>query len=248
MKVTKEQMLEAITTSNTVMEAILKLGMDNSERRSYTHNVKKYELQKEHKALKQRSYFHRKKLSMEAVFCINGCGSTHVRAKILEHDLLPFKCSNLECPTRADNLWLGSPVPIQLDHINGNNCDNRLENLRFLCLNCHGQTETYGANNYKYREHVAKKIKQCSICYGELQRNSKSGICLACYKIKAKSTINPRKLKITKEELENLLLDHTYAEIGSMFGVTKSGVARRAKTLGINIVEIRNKLNVTEEE
>jgi hypothetical protein len=39
--------------------------------------------------------------------------------------------------------WLGKPIPISLDHEDGDRLNNRLENLRFLCYNCHGQTETY---------------------------------------------------------------------------------------------------------
>jgi 5-methylcytosine-specific restriction endonuclease McrA len=41
------------------------------------------------------------------------------------------------------------PAPIELDHINGNHHDNRLENLRILCPNCHAQTDTYRGKNKK---------------------------------------------------------------------------------------------------
>lgn len=50
-----------------------------------------------------------------------------------------FKCKLKE--------WNNQPVPIQIDHINGEHTDNRIENLRFLCPNCHAQTDTYAGKN-----------------------------------------------------------------------------------------------------
>lgn len=45
--------------------------------------------------------------------------------------------------------WNNRPLVIQVDHINGDPFDNRKENLRFLCPNCHSQTDTFTSKNLK---------------------------------------------------------------------------------------------------
>lgn len=44
-------------------------------------------------------------------------------------------------------VWNGSYLCLQIDHINGINKDNRLENLRWICPNCHSQTSTFTGRN-----------------------------------------------------------------------------------------------------
>ena len=52
--------------------------------------------------------------------------------------------------------WNGKPLVLPVDHKNGNPFDNRPENVRFLCPNCHSQTETFGFRNTKKNAGLAK--------------------------------------------------------------------------------------------
>lgn len=67
---------------------------------------------------------------------------TVLRRYVIKNNLIPYKCSICGCTE-----WQGKTLSLELDHINGINNDNRLENLRFLCPNCHSQTSTYGSRN-----------------------------------------------------------------------------------------------------
>ena len=64
--------------------------------------------------------------------------SYKLRNRLLKEGVFKHRCSN--CKNTA---WLNQPIPLELDHINGNNKDNRLENLRLLCPNCHALTPTF---------------------------------------------------------------------------------------------------------
>lgn len=72
---------------------------------------------------------------------------TVLRRNIIKNNLIPYKCA-----TCGLTEWNGKTLSLELDHINGINNDNRLENLRFLCPNCHSQTCTYGSRNQKITE------------------------------------------------------------------------------------------------
>ena len=78
------------------------------------------------------------------VFVENSTYARHnLKKRILSNNLIEYKC---QCCGIGPE-WLGKPMPLILDHINGIHNDNRLENLRFVCSNCDSQLPTYKARN-----------------------------------------------------------------------------------------------------
>jgi hypothetical protein len=74
----------------------------------------------------------------EEVFSENSkCNFGAIRARF--EKINPQQCSKCDCID-----WMGTPLILDLDHINGNRNDHRIENLRWLCPNCHRQTKTWG--------------------------------------------------------------------------------------------------------
>ena len=65
-----------------------------------------------------------------------------LKERLVREGRLEYKC--IKCGISE---WMGLPLSLHLDHKNGRNNDHRIENLRFLCPNCHSQTDTYAGKN-----------------------------------------------------------------------------------------------------
>lgn len=48
-----------------------------------------------------------------------------------------------QCQTCHRRTWQSQPIPLEMDHIDGDRMHDLEENLRLLCPNCHAQTPTY---------------------------------------------------------------------------------------------------------
>lgn len=83
----------------------------------------------------------------EDIFVQNSKSSkSYIRNLVIKTKVIEYKCQLCS----NSGTWNNKALKLQLDHINGDPRDQRLENLRFLCPNCHTQTETYCASNIKY--------------------------------------------------------------------------------------------------
>lgn len=92
------------------------------------------------------SLMRKDKYSFEEIFQENSdLPRKTVRQYIIKNNLLEYKCSF--CGNTGE--WMNKVISLELDHINGINNDHRLENLRWLCPNCHATTETYNGKNNK---------------------------------------------------------------------------------------------------
>jgi hypothetical protein len=70
--------------------------------------------------------------------------SGQLRKRLIREKFFEHQCSACKRET-----WLENPIPLELDHIDGNHSNNNLSNLRLLCPNCHALTPTYRGKNKK---------------------------------------------------------------------------------------------------
>jgi hypothetical protein len=83
------------------------------------------------------------KKNIDGFFTENSVVSpAYIRKLLLKHKLIPYKCV-----CGIEDIWQETPISLQLDHIDGDRKNNSLDNLRFMCPNCHSQTPTYGGKN-----------------------------------------------------------------------------------------------------
>lgn len=136
------EILEAIKSSKSYLETSTKIKMSR-------YNVTKYIGDNNIDISHFKATIYRP-ISDEALFSLSEFKRYKtVKDRILELKLLEYKCSNPKC--NIHSTWNEEPLVLDLDHTNGNSYDNRLENLRFLCPNCHSQTKTYKGKRRKVR-------------------------------------------------------------------------------------------------
>lgn len=249
-ELTKKEVQNLLNTSKSMSDMVrsINIPVKTYYLRAMRDSIKKYELLPP----LDRSKDHIGK-DLDEILVEN---STHtnrgcLKQRLFKEGLLKNECSR--CGIGPE--WQGEPLTLQLDHINGVNNDNRIDNLRILCPNCHSLTETHSGKRFK-------KIKLC-ICGAKLHEtydrckdcieitgkqkkllNGKTKRCacgdviygysITCNNCKGKEQ---RKYEVSKEEMEKLLFEDkmSFVALGKKFNVSDVAVKKRCKTLGIDL-------------
>jgi len=165
--------------------------------------------------------------------------STYTNTGYLKNRLINAGIKENKCEECGLTEWNSKKISLHLDHKNGDNMDNRIENLRILCPNCHSQTETYCQSkspcslsefrkkNYENRkikvEVKIESIKNYCECGKEIKKESKR--CSVCDKI------NQRKVKDrpSKEELILMIKESSLEAVGRKYNVSGNAVKKWLK-------------------
>jgi Zn finger protein HypA/HybF involved in hydrogenase expression len=156
--------------------------------------------------------------------------NSHLRIRLIKEEVFKNECSICQITN-----WLNKPLTFHLDHINGDNADNRLENLRLLCPNCHAQTDTYCGLNKKglssaknqrrriKRHPKPKPPRPTNYCPCGTRIHPSATNCKSCV---------PKTTKIdwpTTEILLDMVSKSSYREVGKRLDVSDNAIRKRIR-------------------
>lgn len=149
---TDEQLIENLKKVEAINPLLPLLGLTKNagNHRTVKRRIKHLNLDTSHILGKSSVINHvsRKARPLEVYLKEGSCiGSYHLKQRLLNAGLLEYRC----CICGIVN-WQDKTISLELDHINGISDDNRIENLRLLCPNCHSQTLNYSGRNINKKE------------------------------------------------------------------------------------------------
>lgn len=215
-KWTDDDLAAAIAASRTIADALRLMGLSVSpgNYKTVAKYVKLLGLSTDHHTGKAHgTSITPQKQPLESILVQGSTYNTsHLRKRLIKEGLLEEGCA--ECSLGPE--WRGRPLTLQLDHVNGDPSDNRLENLRLLCPNCHTQTKNFTGRNIRGR--YRKAVRRCE-CGTPISKTSEA--CNRCRGLRAS--------KITWPPADKLALDvarSSYTDVAKELGVSDNAIRK----------------------
>ena len=231
-KKTDEELRSAVASSESVTEALRKLGRTphGGVHKHFTNRIAQLGVSTDH-------FFHtdgRRKKSMrkrspEDVLTLRKPEDGRQSTEKLRRSIL-FLGVEHRCSLCGQNdRWNDEPLVLQIDHISGDWWDDRIENLRFLCPNCHTQTMTRKKKRtLAFRREVQPRL--CFTCSKRIYHASITGYCTNCLQRSgAKAKIEWPEV----DEILRMLEASNFRQVGKELGVSDNAVKKYLKRRGI---------------
>ena len=162
----KEELEQLISDSTSLSNVLTKLGKGNVSSKNMNcllTKITEFGITPKFKKNRKTS-----KKELKDYLCEGTTITSTIKQRLIDSGILENKCARCGNPPE----WCGEKLVLQLDHINGNHYDNRLENLRLLCPNCHSQTETFSRGLKEKKIKEIKKVEKYIPTKEELQKIS----------------------------------------------------------------------------
>jgi predicted RNA-binding Zn-ribbon protein involved in translation (DUF1610 family) len=154
----------------------------------------------------------------EKIFCISQKSSlTTIKSRLRKQLLIPYRCTS--CGISDE--WNGKKITLELDHINGVRIDHRLENLRWMCPNCHSQTETYCRGRQRLEDSLVRSKARGVKKAASVEKKHAPRVWL-------------RKVeRPDRETLQEMVRSSPLTAIGKKYGVSDNSVRKWCKSYGL---------------
>lgn len=224
--VTDDEFTLIVNNSSSIKEIMRALGYKNTPYQ-YAGKAIKARMDKLNLTLDKTNAYDFLRVPDEEMYC-KGSLRGGLRKRVLKDNFMPYACDI--CSNTGE--WEGKPLTLQLDHIDGDATNNEKSNLRWLCPNCHTQTETYGSKNKdSKRKDRFREESLCQHCNQKYVRRSRTQRFCSnkCAGLAKKKT-----LPVTKDELIKEITSNGFLATGKKYGVSDNAIRKWCKRYGIS--------------